>query len=288
MTYGLNKEENLKIFKRMDGLKDIDLYNFVWTVTREEELYRTCLSDYKLFSENNKVKPDEYGVLDSINQFFKSLKTDNVNNDKIEDVSNYVDKFRDLILSNSKIKKAAHALNISDDKLLAEIDENFISIVNVLKNKIIDKNKDRPEFIKEFIKEFNDSNLLSILEGSPILLEFKKTLIELDLISSDVSNPIKSGIRKLIILDKENTRTKINNQMLELANAVITLVYDKISSFGDYNKSDFNFALDQHRKREINLFVGQAIALKSTIEMLDIRVEDIGHKMLSYLIEQQV
>lgn len=86
--------------------------------------------------------------------------------------------------------------------------------------------------------------------------------------------------QNIIMFDKEVIREMLNDKILE----IIADVYGEEISFDEYDKELFNILTDGLKKKERRYLKGKAENLRWTIEVFDIRVENIGHKMLSHIV----
>ena len=139
----------------------------------------------------------------------------------------------------------------------------------------------------------------------PVILELKKTLdetydkvaeeaiatftsigaepvtepVEIEQETDTVDDTVPFISPNLLLFDKEVVRAMLNDRMLEIAQNV----YDVVS-WDEYNRVDFNDAAQFLKKKERKYLKGQAEMLRWTIELVDVRVENIGHKMLSHMV----
>jgi len=91
---------------------------------------------------------------------------------------------------------------------------------------------------------------------------------------------------EVLVMDKEAVKNEINIQMLRIANIVLKTQGWDIKSFDEYGKDVFNACFNNMKKRKRYQIAGRAEMLRWHISLYDMRVENIGHKMLSYIIEQ--
>lgn len=90
--------------------------------------------------------------------------------------------------------------------------------------------------------------------------------------------------QNILMFDKEVIRDMLNDRMLEIANLVAESGYDHFEDWTDYDKDVFNTYAEDLKKKERRYLKGRAEELRNTIALFDIRVENIGHKMLSHIV----
>ncbi len=146
-------------------------------------------------------------------------------------------------------------------------------------------------------QEFNDKIKIYTGDDSELIFlclkQYNKFLDESEISTSEDIEEDKSYASEvpfispeILMVDKTEVINEINFQMLDIANIVLETELCGIDSFAEYEKDVFNEIFGDLKKRHRYQLAGKAEMLRWHISLYDMRVENIGHKMLSYIIEQ--
>ena len=265
MRFQLDKELNIELFEELIMLSDDDINEEIYhAVNGNEEIYIICHKQFQQYKDD---------------------------------------------LDLTKNKSEGEESNLPEfDKLVGEINSTFDDTLKPFAIDLVKHFKKDKGTLKSFISKITKGGTVQDLMDRGIKRKANKAVREVKVKfdnfindkkvdTSDTNVPVDTsdGLGKynvpfvspqIIMIDKENMRQQLNAQMLHIANIVLREEDCEISSFDEYDKDVLNDIFDNMKKRKRYQLAGRAEMLRWHITLYNMRVENIGHKMLSYIIEQ--
>lgn len=278
-------------------------------------LYQDLYSHYSQLKMNIKQFNKDIESVDiQLKDFLKIHGTPNVDfvpdQESAEDSLKDIDESKVVYLPNDISTVAKEVLSIIDDVLDSATEIKYVKDLVLLFNKDVTTLK---TFGKKIVK---GENVVSLFEKAIKRKPNKdvKSLFE-DFVShmENVASEVKSD--KLEKTDEDTTEDigtnvdvddlheedvimksypknilvdELNWKMLEIVNDVVESLHlsFKITSFDEYDKNDFNKCFEALRKRHKHEIRGKCLVLRDIIKILNIRVDNKGHQMLSAVIDK--